>query len=101
MGPGVFFLIWRKGNSIIYRGQILMKPLKEFWGESFLDVNDPIVMEDNAPMHKVVWIQTEHPPNSPDLNSIETVWADMKDIIAEDYAEVSSVQELKCLVQRL
>jgi transposase len=112
MGPGTFFDLEKgeKVNSVIYRDQILLKPLKEFWEESFLDVNDPIVMEDNAPVHKGVCIQArkdlgmitlEHPPNSPDLNPIETIWADMKDIIAEDYAEVSSVQELKWIVQRL
>ena len=44
-------------NSVIYRDQILHGLLKEFWEESFLDINDPIVMEDNAPVHKGVCIQ--------------------------------------------
>ena len=67
-------------------------------------------MEDNAPVHKGVCIQARkdlgmitlaHPPNSPDLDPIDIVWADMKDIIAKDYSEVSSVQELKRIVQML
>ena len=54
-----------------------MDPLRDFWTESFLDVNESIIMKDNAPVHKGVCIQTrknlgmitlKHPPNSPDLN---------------------------------
>ena len=112
IGPGVFFDLdkGKKVDSVIYRDQILLGPLKEFWEESFLDINDPIVMEDNAPVHKGVCIQTrkdlgmitlDHPPNSPDLNPIETVWGDMKDTVAKNYAEISSVQELKRIVQML
>jgi transposase len=56
MGPGVFFDLedGEKVNSTIYRDQILLGPLKEFWEESFGDVQEPIVMEDNAPVHKKV-----------------------------------------------
>jgi hypothetical protein len=58
MRPGVFFELedGKKVNSTIYRDQILKGPLQEFWEESFGDVQEPIVMEDNAPPHKKVCI---------------------------------------------
>jgi len=58
MGPGVFFNLddGKKVNSTIYRDQILTEPLQEFWEESFGDMEVPIVMEDNAPHHKKVYI---------------------------------------------
>ena len=68
----------------------------------------PIVMEDNALVHKKVCIPPrealgmetlEWPPNSPDLNPIENIWSYMKDIIARDYAQVSSAKEMKRIVQ--
>ena len=112
MGSGVFFNLNRGQtvDSVIYRDQILLGPLKEFWMESFLDVNQPIVMEDNTPVHKDVCVQTrkdlgmitlEHPPNSPDLNPIEIIWEHMKDIIGKDYSEVSSMQEMRRIVHEL
>jgi len=58
MGPGVFFEL-EDGinvNSTVYRDQILLGPLKEFWEEAFGDVQEPIVVEDNAPVHKNVCI---------------------------------------------
>jgi len=71
-------------NSVVYRDQILLGPLKEFWEESFGDLEEPIVVEDNAPVHKKVCISVrqelvmtchQYPPNSPDLNPIEHIWA--------------------------
>ena len=67
-------------------------------------------MEDNAPVHKKVCIPArkalgmetlEWPPNSPDLNPIENIWSYMKDIIARDYAQVSSVEEMKRIVRHM
>jgi hypothetical protein len=58
MGPGVFFDL-AKGemvDSVIYRDQILLGPLQQFWEESFEGISCPIVMEDNAPVHKKVCI---------------------------------------------
>jgi hypothetical protein len=46
----------RKVNSTIYRDQVLTGPLQKFWEESFGDLQEPIVMEDNAPVHKKVCI---------------------------------------------
>ena len=91
-------------NSVIYLVKFLLRSLEELLEESFLDVNNPVVMKDNASINKEVYIHTrkdlgiithEHPTNSPDVNRIEIVWADMKHIIAEDCSLISSVHELK------
>ena len=106
MGPGVFFDLEDEMtiNSTVYRDQILTGPLKEFWEESFGDVEEPIVMEDNAPVHKKVCIPVrkelemrchQHPPNSPDLNPIENIWAHMKSRIAKEYGHITSVNAMK------
>ena len=93
---------------MIYRDQILLGPLQQFWEESFGDITVLIVMEDNAPVHKKVCIPTRKalgmemlvwPPNPPDLNPIENIWSYMKDIIARDYAQVSSAEEMKRIVR--
>ena len=84
MGPGLFFELkpGQKINSSVYRDQVLLGPLKTFVEESKTKISEPIVMEDNAPVHKSVckqpreelkWPPYEHPPNSPDLNSIENI----------------------------
>ena len=108
MGPGVFFeLEDGKVNSTIYRDQILKGPLQEFWEESFGDIEMPIVIEDNAPPHKKVCIPVraefgmrchQHPPNSPDLNPIENIWAHMKHIILKEYAHIKSQKVMKGVV---
>jgi transposase len=109
MGPGVFFELedGKKVNSTIYRDQILKGPLQEFWEESFGDVEVPIVMEDNAPPHKKVCIPVreelgmrchQHPPNSPDLNPIENIWAHMKHIISKEYAHITSQKVMREVV---
>ena len=110
MGPGGFFTLedGQTIDSTIYRDQILLGPLKQFWEEAFEDFGEPIVMEDNAPVHKKVcipvrtdlgMISLEWPPNSPDLNPIENICSYMKDIIARDYANISSAEEMKRIVK--
>ena len=109
MGSGVFFELeeGKKANSTIYRDQILKGPLQEFWEESFRDMQEPIVMEDNAPPHKKVCIQVrqelgmtchQHPADSPDLNPIENIWASMKDIILNEYAYITSLRVINEVV---
>lgn len=36
----------------------------------------------------------QYPPNSPDLNPIENIWAYMKYIIAKDYPHITSIEEM-------
>jgi transposase len=112
MGPGKFFeLGYRETvNSAVYRDQILLSPLVEFYNATKLEILDPIVMEDNAPVHKGVcvperermkWRQYLHPPNSPDLNPIENIWASMKRTITTKYRYVSSKAEMMRIIQEL
>jgi transposase len=84
--------------------------LKTFWLTSKKKIRVPIVMEDNAPVHKGVCIPVRqklkmqtltHPPNSPDLNPIEHIWAHMKLRIAEEYAHITSQAEMKQVVQEM
>jgi DDE superfamily endonuclease len=109
MGPGMFFELedGKKVNFTIYRDQILTGPLQECWEEPFEDVEQPVVMEDNAPPHKKVCIPVrqelgmkchQHPPNSPDLNPIENIWAHMKHIISKKYAHITSQKVMKEVV---
>jgi len=67
----------------------------------------PIVMEDNAPPHKKVYISVreelgmkyhQHPPNSPDFNPIENIWAHIKHIISKEYAHITSQKVIKEVV---
>ena len=106
MGPGLFFELadGKKVNSTVYRDQILTGPLQEFWEESFEDLEEPIVMEDNAPVHKKVYISVrlelemkchQHPLNSPDLNPIENIWAHMKHRSSKEFGHITSAKEMK------
>ena len=93
----------------MYWDQILTEPLKEFWKKSFGDVEEPIVMEDNAPVHKKGCIpvrkefgmRCQHLSNSPDLNPIENIWADMKSWIAKEYGHITSVNAMKQVVMSM
>ena len=109
MGPGLFFDLRdrQKVNSTIYRDQILTGPLQEFWEESFEEIQEPIVMEDNTPVHKKICIPVrqelgmkchQHPPNSPDLNPIENIWTHMKDRILKEYGHITSLKIMKDVV---
>ena len=58
MGSEGFFNIESREsiNSIIYRDQILLGSLCQFWEEAFEHFETSIVMEDNALVHKKVCI---------------------------------------------
>ena len=109
VGPDVFFELeeGKKVNSTIYRDQILTGPLQEFWKASFKDVEQLVVMEDNAPSHKKVCIPVrqelgmkchQYPPNSPDLNPIENIWTHIKHIISKEYAHITSLKVMRQVV---
>ena len=64
-------------------------------------------MEDNAPVHKKVCIPVreelgmrchQHPPNSPDLNPIENIWAHIKHRISKEYDHIISVKAMRQVV---
>ena len=106
MRPGLFFDLddGKRVNSTIYRDQILTEPLQEFWEESFGNMEEPIVMKDNAPPHKKECIPVrqelgmrchQHPPNSPDLNPIENIWRHMKHRISKEYGHITSMKAMK------
>jgi transposase len=64
-------------------------------------------MEDNAPVHKgtctqprkdLKWPLYAYPPNSPDLNPIENIWAWMKHEITLNYKHITSQKEMRQVV---
>ena len=112
MGPGLFFQLKarQKINSTVYRDQVLLGPLKTFYEESKSNIPKPVVMEDSAPIHKGVfkkpqddmkWVQYLHPPNSPDLNPVENIWAWMKHEITTKYLYVTSKAEMQRIAMEM
>ena len=84
MGPEGFFNIEDRESidSVIYRDQILLGPLRQFQEKAFEHFDTSIVMEDNALVHMKVCILVREDlrmktlnwlPNSPDLNPIENI----------------------------
>ena len=43
----------------------------------------------------------QHPPNSPDLNPIEYIWAYIKDVLKREYPHVTSKEEIKWIVLKI
>jgi transposase len=112
MGPGFFFSLkaGQKINSTVYRDQVLLGPLKTFVNASQTRNFKPIIIEDNAPVHKeankdawksLKWTEYEHSPNSPDLNPIEHIWAYMKDQVTRYYVHITSQAEMQQVVQEI
>ena len=112
MGPAIFFRTLKGSNitSTVYRDQVLLGPLQDFWIESFLDLKNPIIMEDNAPVHKGVCVLARktmgcetlsHPPNSPDLNPIENIWAHIKYRLAKEHPFVTAKKELEIIITHM
>ena len=68
------------------------------------------MFEDNAPVHKKDYIPVrqelgmtchQHPPNSPDLNPIEFIWAYIKDVLKREYPQVTSKEEIQRIVLKI
>jgi len=107
------FCDWGEGeliNSIVHRDQILWELLKDFWEEFLGDLEELIVVEDNAPFHKKVCILVrqelemtyhQHPPNSPDLNPIEYIWVYIKAVLKREYLHITSKEEIKGIVLKI
>jgi hypothetical protein len=106
MGPGFFFKLEKgqKITSLVYRDQVLLGPLKTFVDASRSEGFEPIVMEDNALVHKGVnreirnqlrWVEYEHLPNSLDLNPIQHIWAWIKNKITRYYSQITSQSEMQ------
>ena len=106
IGLDIFFDLedGKKVNSTVYLDQILLGLLKEFWKDSFIEIQELVVMEDDAPVHKKVCIPVrqelemrchQHPPNSPDLNPIENIWTYMKHQISKKYVHITSVKVMQ------
>ena len=109
MEPDIFFDLEnrKKVNSTVYWNQILVGPLREFWEDSFSEIQEQVVMNDNAPVRKKVYILVrqelgmrcqQHPPNSPDLNPIENIWAYMKHKSSKKYGQITSVKVVQWAV---
>jgi hypothetical protein len=70
-------------------------------------MQEPIVIEDHAPVHKKVCIPVrqelgmkcyQHSPNSPDLNPIENIWVYIKHRILKKYDHIISGKAMKQMV---
>jgi transposase len=117
-GPG-FFIETEKGEngkkksitSAVYQDQVLAGPLQVFRLESREELGEePFIMEDNAPTHKKHAIPKRQeleikcldwPPSSPDLNPIEHVWTLMKEEYLRIHWRITSVGDMKKVVQEL
>lgn len=77
----------KKGfTAELYIDQILQPVLLPLWNDFKEGKRDPYIIEDGSPVHDAVLCDdakadmrmTCHPGNSPDLNPIEQVWAELK-----------------------
>lgn len=91
--------VWRKSDEKYHKDYV--KPRKR---------SIDGMMEDGASVHKDVckdahkmlkWPQYCHPPNSPDLNPIENIWAWMKHQIARRYKYITSQKEMRRIVLKI
>ena len=94
-------------NSTVYRDQVLIESLQDFWWEAFEDITKSVILENNASSHKKIYISIQkelemmiyqYSPNSLDLNPIENIWCHMKKKIAKDYAHIISQVEMMRMI---
>ena len=73
-------------------------------------IHDFLFHQDNAPVHKAYslmsWLEPnkidifEHPPYSPDLNSMEHVWVELKKRLHQQYPRIGNTPGGKQAVKK-
>ena len=95
-------------NSMRYQDQVLNPVLKPFYMKMNHERQTVYFQQDGAASHRskstMQWFTKnqisliDHPPSSPDLNPIEPVWLDLKNIFRHLTHPPSTITELKTVV---
>lgn len=95
-------------SSVSYTNHILDPELIPFWHKTCEEYGWTQVVEDGAPGHKgfskacreINNLESlEWSPQSPDLNLIEALWADMETELGETFGRVSDLDTLKIILK--
>lgn len=97
-------------NSKRYQEQVLEGVLRDFYDEMKAERGRVIFQQDGAASHTskstMAWFSREnipllfHPPNSPDLNPIEPVWHELKQLIRALPHPPNTVEQLKAAIRK-